>query len=235
MKKLLVFWVIFLRFSTIGQGQDQPAEFDFVTRDRATLINKLVSLPCGILATDDVKTILSKIEQFLDNYQPNPAYPDDKYAKESVRQALISVQKGGYGIGAVIVDQQGNILHGAHNSQLTEFRSDLHAEMTLLNDFEEQKKFKQHRHKYIYKPGLMVYSSAEPCPMCFIRLATVGVDTKFATPGPDDGMVSRVDCLPPAWRDMAKQHQFNQGNNAPILQQLAHVLFYSYLLDNRMP
>lgn len=235
MKKLFVFWVIFLHFTTIGQSQGQPAEFDFVTRDRATLVKKLVSLPCGILATDDVKTILAKIEQFLAHYQPDPAYPDDKYAKESVRQALISVKKGGYGIGAVIVDQQGNILHGAHNAQLTEFRSDLHAEMTLLNDFEEQKKFKQYRHKYIYKPGLMVYSSAEPCPMCFIRLATVGVDTKFATPGPDDGMVSRVDCLPPAWRDMAKQHQFGQGKNSPVMQQLAHVLFYSYLLDNRMP
>jgi tRNA(Arg) A34 adenosine deaminase TadA len=223
-------------FLALGQASaDSAQNFDYVTRDRAELVRKLVALPCGIQPTDDVKTILAKIDKFLTAYQPDPAYPDDRYAKESVRQALVSVQKGGYGIGAVIVDQQGNLLHGAHNEQLHQFRSDLHAEMTLLNDFEDNKKFRKYRHKYLCKPGLVVYSSAEPCPMCFIRLATAGVDTKYVAAGPDDGMVSRVDCLPPAWRDMAKQHQFGPGHNAPILRQLAHVLFYSYLLDNRMP
>jgi tRNA(Arg) A34 adenosine deaminase TadA len=227
-------WAIWLGLGTAALAQT-PTDTAHICRDRPTLLRKLAALPCGILATDSVPVILAKIEQFLDAYQPNPAYPDDLYAKESVRQALHSVKKGGYGIGAVIIGPSGQILHGAHNAQLTKFRSDLHAEMNLLNEFEDDSAFVGYRHKYVYRPGLTVFSSTEPCPMCFIRLATVGVNTKYCAPGPDDGMANRVGCLPLYWRELAAKNPVSHGQSAPVLQQLAHVLFYSYLLDNRMP
>ncbi|MCU0451198.1 MAG: nucleoside deaminase, partial [Bernardetiaceae bacterium] len=213
--RLAAAWVVWLSLATAALAQT-PADTALICRDRPTLLRKLVALPCGIQSADSLPVMLAKIERFLDAYQPNPAYPDDPYAKESVRQALISVKKGGYGIGAVIIGPSGQILHGAHNAQLTKLRSDLHAEMNLLNEFEEDSAFAQYRHKYVYRPGLTVFSSTEPCPMCFIRLATVGVNTKYCAPGPDDGMVNRVGCLPLYWRELAAKNQISHGQSAPV-------------------
>jgi len=207
----------------------------FITHTREELITKLVDLPCGIHSDDPVNTILQKIETYLVAFQPDKEYTDDLYAKAANMQALISLRQGGYGIGSVLVDQEGRIIFAAHNSQIQKRRSDLHAEMTLMTEFEESHKAKKYMNLYVYKPGLIVFSSAEPCPMCFIRINTAGADTKYCTPGPEDGMVTRVNCLPPSWREMALKHKVEIGDCSPAMQKLSHLLFYSYLLDNRGP
>jgi tRNA(Arg) A34 adenosine deaminase TadA len=207
----------------------------FVTHNRADLIRKLVALPCGIQADDPIKIILQKLHNYLIAFQPAKEYSDDIFAKEANIQALKSVLQGGYGIGSVLVNQEGKIIAKAHNSQIQKHRSDLHAEMTLLTDFEESRLAKQYVNIYVYKPGLTVFSSAEPCPMCFIRINTTGADTKYCTPGPDDGMVSRTDFLPPAWKEMAINRKVSLANCSPEMQKIAHLLFYSFLLDDRGP
>jgi len=205
----------------------------FITRSREDLIRKLVDMPCGIKADDPVKVIFQKINVYLIAFQPSPAYTDDVYAKAANLQAIKSLMQGGYGIGSVLINQEGKIIAAAHNSQIQKHRSDLHAEMTLLTDFEESRLAKQYVNIYVYKPGLIVFSSAEPCPMCFIRINTTGADTKYCTPGPDDGMASRTDFLPPAWKEMALKRKVSLGNCSPEMQKLSHLLFFSYLLDNR--
>jgi cytosine deaminase len=207
----------------------------FITHNREELIRKLIDLPCGIQADDPVKIILQKMQNYLVAFQPAEEYSDDMYAKEANLQALKSVLQGGYGIGSVLVDKDGKIIAAAHNMQIQKHRSDLHAEMTLLTNFEESCLAKKYVNIYIYRPGLTVFSSAEPCPMCFIRINTTGADTKYCTPGPDDGMVSRVDYLPPAWKEMAMKRKVSLGDCSPIMQKIAHLLFYSFLLDDRGP
>lgn len=231
MKKILFFFLSLICFETSAQSNDSL----FMTPvNRDILMQQFMSLPCGIKATDNVKTIVQKLEKYLISYQLDPNFEDDKFAKAANWQALKSVKMGGYGIGAVIYENKSRkILHAAHNAQMTKLRSDLHGEMTLLNEFEDNPKNKKYRTKYICKEGLTVFSSAEPCPMCFIRIATVGVDTKYCTAGPDDGMTQRVQCLPPYWRDLAMKHKTEKAKSSPVMQMIAHVLFYSYLLDGR--
>ncbi|MCX6327492.1 MAG: nucleoside deaminase [Bacteroidia bacterium] len=207
----------------------------FVTHNREELIRKLIDLPCGIQADDPVKLILEKVQNYLVAFQPSEEYSDDAYAKAANLQALKSVMQGGYGIGSVLIDQKGKIIAAAHNSQIQKHRSDLHAEMTLLTNFEESCLAKQYVNIYVYKPGLIVFSSAEPCPMCYIRINTAGADTKYCTPGPDDGMVSRTDFLPPAWKEMAMKRKVSIGVCSPVMQKISHLLFYSFLLDDRGP
>jgi tRNA(Arg) A34 adenosine deaminase TadA len=207
----------------------------FITSNRKEYVEKLVALPCDIRADDPIPIILHKLKLFLDAYQPNEDYADDSLAKESNLQALKSVEEGGYGIGAVLVDANGRILLSAHNEQIQRHRSDLHGEMTLLTRFEESSESKLFLNGYLYKPGLTVFSSAEPCPMCFIRLASAGVNTRYCTPGPDDGMVNRVDCLPTYWKLLASKRTFKRGNCSLVMQKLSHLLFFSYHLDNRGP
>jgi tRNA(Arg) A34 adenosine deaminase TadA len=240
MKKALTFACLIILVSTsFAQRTSTSATLVdpsyFITHTREELIDKLVDLPCGINADDPIKTILQKIETYLVDFNPEPEYSDDTYAKAANLQALKSVIQGGYGIGSVLVDRNGKIIAAAHNSQIQKNRSDLHAEMTLMTKFERSPKAKKYMNLYVYKPGLTVFSSAEPCPMCFIRISTAGCDTKYCTPGPEDGMVTRVSCLPPSWQEMAMKYKVALGDCSPEMQKLSHLLFYSYLLDNRGP
>jgi tRNA(Arg) A34 adenosine deaminase TadA len=238
-RTILLFCYIILAFPAYNQQNTASStKVDpgyFITHTREDLIRKLVDMPCGIKADDPEKIILQKLQTYLIAFQPTPEYSDDQYAKAANLQALKSVIQGGYGIGSVLVNQDGIIIAAAHNSQIQKHRSDLHAEMTLLTNFEESRLAKQYVNIYIYKPGLTVFSSAEPCPMCFIRINTTGADTKYCTPGPDDGMVSRTDFLPPSWKEMALKRKVSLGNCSPVMQKMSHLLFYSFLLDNRGP
>jgi len=239
MKKALIFTCFILLISSnFAQRAGTSTQVDtsyFITHTREELMVKLVDLPCGIKADDPIKVILQKLNTWLTAFTPEPEYSDDVYAKAANIQALKSVMQGGYGIGSVLVDQNGNIIYAAHNSQIQRNRSDLHAEMTLLTKFENHPKSHKYMTGYVYKPGLTVFSSAEPCPMCFIRISTAGCDTKYCTPGPEDGMVTRIWCLPPSWQEMASKQKVELGDCSPIMQKLSHLLFYSYLLDNRGP
>jgi tRNA(Arg) A34 adenosine deaminase TadA len=240
MKKTLIFTCLIILVSTVLAQQNNTAarQVDpgyFITHTREELIGKLVDLPCDIKAGDPVNVIMKKIKTFLVAFTPEPEYSDDIYAKEANLQALKSVMQGGYGIGAVLIDKEGKIVFKAHNSQIQKNRSDLHAEMTLLTRFENSLKSNKYMTGYIYKPGMVVFSSAEPCPMCFIRICSAGCDTKYCTPGPEDGMVTRVSCLPPSWQELASKYKVELGNCSPVMQKLSHLLFYSYLLDDRGP
>lgn len=231
--------VLTLLISTIGQLSNlnsQPVDPSyFITHTREELIIKLVDLPCGITSSDPLPVIIQKIDEFLSAYTPEPGYDDDIYAKEANKQALKSVRQGGYGIGSVLINKEGEIIFAAHNMQIQKERSDLHGEMTLMTKFENSPKSKKYMNMYVYKPGLTVFSSAEPCPMCFIRISTVGADTKYCTPGPEDGMVNRVSCLPSSWQELAKKQKVEIGDCSPVMQKISHLLFYSYLLDDRGP
>jgi tRNA(adenine34) deaminase len=241
MKKIaLLVCLILLAYTSLAQQGSTPATKTdlsyFITHTREELIDKLVDMPFGINHNDPVDVMLDKIKTYLVAFTPDPEYSDDIYAMETNMQALKSVMQGGYGIGAVLIDQEGKIIASAHNSQIQKRRSDLHAEMTLLTNFEKSCKSKKYmRSHYVYKPGMIVFSSTEPCPMCFIRIITTGCNIKYCTPGPEDGMVSRVDYLPAYWRDLAKGRTVDLGDCSPEMQKLGHLLFYSYLLDNRGP
>lgn len=235
---ILVSLVILIGSSFAQQTSTVQVKADlsyFTTRTRDEELKKLVDLPCGIKADDPVKIMMQKVQTYLLAFKPDPFFTDDTYARAANLQAVKSVLEGGYGIGSVLINQEGIIIAESHNNQMQKHRSDLHAEMSLLTEFEESRLAKKYMNIYIYKPGLTVFSSAEPCPMCFIRINTTGCDTKYCTPGPDDGMVSRIDYLPPAWKEMALKHKVSLGNCSPVMQKIAHLLFYSYLLDNRGP
>jgi tRNA(Arg) A34 adenosine deaminase TadA len=241
MKRSLIFVCLLILVFKVAAQQDKSSvgKVDlgyFVTPpSREDLMNKFEDLSIGIKADDPVNIVFQKIQTFLVAFQPEPEFSDDIYAKAANLQALKSVIQGGYGIGSVLINQEGKVIATAHNSQIQKHRSDLHAEMTLLTNFEESRLAKKYVNIYVYKPGLIVFSSAEPCPMCYIRINTAGADTKYCTPGPDDGMVSRTDFLPPAWKEMALKRKVSLGDCSPVMQKLAHLLFYSYLLDNRGP
>lgn len=82
----------------------------------------------------------------------------------SVIQSLIASSKNTFGVGAVIVDPNGEIVVEGHNQVFDPFfRSDLHAEMVVLNKLENMRKSNEPPVNYT------LYTSLEPCMMCLGR------------------------------------------------------------------
>ena len=123
-------------------------------------------------------------------------YADDAYGLETLREALAAVASGNYGVGALIVDADGDIVVRGHNSVHSDgFHSEAHAEMVVVSEFERR------------FPGAgrlaghTVYTSLEPCPMCLGRLKLCGVsEVRYLADDPDGGMVHLMEALPPIWR-----------------------------------
>jgi cytosine deaminase len=66
-------------------------------------------------------------------------HQDQQLGTVACREALAAAGMGNYGVGAVLVDPNGKIAEQGRNSVFfPHFRSDLHAEMVVMNAFEER-------------------------------------------------------------------------------------------------
>ena len=139
---------------------------------------------------------------------------DDILGWLSCIQALASVSSGNFGIGALILDRNGFLWTQGHNEVMQPyFRSDAHAEMVVLSRFEAE-------YPDLKLPGLMLYTSLEPCPMCYTRLLISSIEEVVfvANDGPG-GMVSRKEQMPPYWRSMENNCRFRKAQVKAELEQ----------------
>lgn len=179
----------------------------------------------------DLDRILKRIEA----YTPDPRYPDDPFILVTLREAVSGKQEGSGGVGACLVmESTGEIVERGHNRQYSpHFRSDLHAEMDLLNRFENRRNIQRSVDGTSQNPrqvdGLVLYSSFEPCPMCLTRIINAGIKkTLYAVPDPMGGMCGRISQLPPFWRDMARGRLYCPASCSPELKKIAIELFGHY-------
>jgi tRNA(Arg) A34 adenosine deaminase TadA len=190
------------------------------------------TLPLSIRDNDDYQTILKKIEKFLNNYKTKNQ--KGKYSLEATKQALYGCQSGGFGIGAILVDPKGNIVERAYNEMRQQARSDLHGEMNLLTKFETKRTSPLYK-SYQLPPGYIVYSSAEPCPMCLIRLASAGVNTYYVFGNDDDSMSRHLERLPQFWKKICEKHPCAPAEASPELSRVAYLLFYTFVFFDKSP
>jgi cytosine deaminase len=179
---------------------------------------------------------LDFIEKRIRNYTPDPRYPDDVFVLVTLREGLQGGKERNGGIGACLVRKAtGEIIERGHNRQYVPyFRSDLHAEMDLLDRYEE--KVRMTRSKDPNDPtfrnprnmqGLVLYTSLEPCPMCLGRIINAGVqEVYYAAPDINGGMARRFKDLPPSWKSMASGMVIRSARCSPELQEIANDLFH---------
>lgn len=144
---------------------------------------------------------------------------DDPFVWLSCVEALQGVSEGNFGVGAILVDEKGDILIQGHNHSFKpDYRSDLHAEMVVLNEWES----------HLSGPlenkdnGLRLFSSLEPCPMCFTRLLYSEIKgIHYAAEDDLGGMQRYVEHMPPFFRSVAKRHNLSRANASPALLQIA--------------
>lgn len=204
------------------------------------MIQKILCLCLGLVfmagspwaRANETQKKLGLLEKKISAYQVHPAFSDDRYGLLVVKAALQSLKEGSGGIGACLVDStSGRVVEYGRNRQFSpHFRSDLHGEMDLLNRYED-------RVKKTTSPldgqdprackNLVLVTSVEPCPMCLTRIINSGIKTVlYVVADEEGGMATRIDHLPPFWREFAADREFKQADCAPELRQIAHDLFH---------
>jgi tRNA(adenine34) deaminase len=175
---------------------------------------------------------IAELEARIAAYVPDPQYRDDAFGLIVVKEAITSLKAGSGGIGACLVDAvTGEVVERGRNRQYDPyFRSDMHAEMDLLNRYEDRLQ-KQGGGNSTNDPrrcdNLVLFTSTEPCPMCLTRIINSGIQRLYyLNPDPHGGMVARQEQLPPFWRDFAAGRDFRQAECSPVLLQIAADLFH---------
>ncbi len=175
---------------------------------------------------------MTALEKRIITYTVNPGYKDDIFGLHVVRAALASAREGSGGIGACLVDSvTGQVVKTGRNRQYTpHFRSDFHAEMDLLNRYEDRVRKQHSQNKDSdprHCPNLVLITSMEPCPMCLTRIINSGIKTVlYVEEDKTGGMATRLDQLPPFWREFAADSEFRKAQCSPELQIIAHDLFH---------
>ncbi|MBI4298503.1 MAG: nucleoside deaminase [Chloroflexi bacterium] len=157
----------------------------------------------------------------LEAYEFNPSCLDDDYSWLTCVLGLKAAVHGNFGIGALLVDSTGNVLEWGHNEVFYPyFRSDRHAEMVVLSQFEEE-------HRTLHKVGAFsLYTSLEPCPMCLARLITSGMGTvRHVAADPTGGMVHIMKNLPEVWLELSAKRVFASARCSARLSEFAKEIF----------
>ncbi|HWQ96385.1 MAG TPA: nucleoside deaminase [Candidatus Methylomirabilis sp.] len=163
----------------------------------------------------------TELKNRLLDYEFNPVYPDDKYVWLTNVLALKGVDAGNFGVGSILVDVHGNVVTQGHNEVFNPyFRSDRHAEMVVMDEFESRHRDISNLQSYI------LYTSLESCPMCSIRLITSGVNKILhAADDMKGGMVREMKNLPQFWIDLSEGKVFSQARCSQELINTANEIF----------
>ena len=167
--------------------------------------------------------LLAQLEARVKAFTPDPKFADDRIIIITLTEAIAAASEGNFGVGAVLVRHGGEIVQTGHNRVFKPyFRSDLHAEMDVMTNFEQRFKDTELLTEFI------LFSSLEPCPMCFTRLITSGVNkVYYAAVDDSGGMVSRTANMPPIWHHLAQKRKFGSAECSTELREIALQIFQS--------
>ena len=160
---------------------------------------------------------ITKWKSWLAGYHFHDEYRDDAYIWLACILALEAGSTGNFGVGCLLINEVGDVILTGRNEVFTPyFRSDRHAEMAVMNAFED---------RYPETPtmeGYSLYTSLEPCPMCLARLILSGIPTVlYAAPDSYGGMVRKMQEFPPAFLQFSQGHMFDQAQCSQELVQAA--------------
>jgi tRNA(adenine34) deaminase len=164
---------------------------------------------------------IDRLYAALEAYVPQPDHEDDRYAWLAVAEAFKAAREGNAAVGALLVDENGHIVLSARNRMFYPyFRSDLHAEMELLTNYENILKGEK------TLKGYTLYSSLEPCEMCTIRIINSGVShVYYVAEDLGKGGITGPNKLAPHWARLAAYQEFGSARCAPELARISLALF----------
>ncbi|MFT6928098.1 MAG: tRNA(adenine34) deaminase [Psychromonas sp.] len=172
---------------------------------------------------------LKELRKALLAHQIDRNFLEESLGKRCCEIASESLENGCYGVGAILVDKNHNILIEAGNEIFLEgFHSSRHAEMLVIDRFELQYP------QYGDRSGLTIMVSLEPCPMCLTRLLLAGIgEIVYLANDYAGGMASRINQMPPAWINLASLQNCRLAKVSEPLVSLATRLASCHLSELR--
>ncbi len=166
------------------------------------------------------KRELDKLAAEVKSVKVDGSKPHDRYVLAALKQAMRAAYSGNFGVGAVLVDPAGKIVARAHNHVFhPHFSSRSHAEGCMLDHIERSKRF---RPIVDNLEGHTLFTSLEPCPMCYARLLTSGISTVYhAADDVHGGMVHLDENMPDVWQLFSKGKTFAKADCSPIISALS--------------
>ena len=63
----------------------------------------------------EIPDAIDELARRIEAFSPDPQYEHDRYVVASIKEAIEAAREGNFGVGAVIVDPNGEIVLGGHN------------------------------------------------------------------------------------------------------------------------
>jgi len=167
---------------------------------------------------------INRWKGWLENYQFDAECSDDDYRWLTCVLALESVNSGNFGVGSVLVDHAGIIVAWGHNKVFNPyFRSDRHAEMVVVDKFEDANR------NVTKLEGYTLYTSLESCPMCLARLITSRINRiVYVAEDTSGGMIHKLKDLPSIWIELADSQIFS---NACCSQEIVNTAIQIFSIN----
>jgi tRNA(adenine34) deaminase len=122
----------------------------------------------------DLKTLAESFKNRLSSFKAADTNEHDKFILICLHEAVAALEEGNYGVGAALIRDNVVLKLGRNQVFAPHFRSDLHAEMAVLNAYEEDVRGSALIHR-----DSILYTSVEPCVMCFARILSAGIKRVF--------------------------------------------------------
>ncbi len=157
---------------------------------------------------------MKSVHAHLLQQAPPSHKPADTWARLCCEQALLAVEQGCYGVGAVLVNDAQELLCSARNQVFaSHYHSGAHAEMLLLDQLETE-------YPQQDRSALTLYVSLQPCLMCYGRILLAGITrVRYLTRDKPGGFSGQR--LPAAWAELAKRLSIEQSEVNPYWINLA--------------
>jgi cytosine deaminase len=181
----------------------------------------------------DLENIKVRIAAYASAYSQSEL----KWHYRCCELALQALEQGNYGVGAVLINNDGFLVAEANNQVFSEgFDSSAHAEMRVIDQLErslndssliksgmKNSETDLERPKTINRQALTLIVSLEPCPMCSCRIFASGIgQVIYMSRDKNGGMISHCNNLPPAWINLSQLaviKQFNEKHELAVLAQ----------------
>jgi tRNA(Arg) A34 adenosine deaminase TadA len=176
----------------------------------------------------DQETVGS-LQGMLAGIEPDLRHRDEVQGLHACELALRALQEGGYGVGALVMDEDHKIWAEAENLTFADVLDSAgHAEMRALDRFEQLDV------DHPQPCQLTLLATLEPCPMCLSRALYAGMgEVVYIVEDGDGGMVHRRDHLPPALRELAQMTSYRLADVSAPVRQLARSLADAQLAQKR--
>ena len=141
---------------------------------------------------------------------------EDIWARLCCEQALLALEEGCHAVGALLVNQAGELLLSGRNRVFnSHYGSARHAEMQVIDQLEAL-------HPGQDRNALTLYVSLQPCMMCFARILLAGIPrVRYLTRDRNGGFPGRHVKLPPVWANLASRVSLARADVDPYWSNLA--------------